>query len=464
MDPITSCIDHLQAVLQGQPIDESIVQKAVSKLTLDTSLTVNDDRIVSALFPLAIGVLKDVSITSEQAETVISLVQALLSNKSFSKVLEFAPVDLLLEALNSPSDALQRAAIAQLRLADPPDMVASTPLVEALVDLVQDPSAPPSAVDALAVLGSQGPLVRRRLFSGSCLEKLTALFQGNDATLQSRVMDLVQRVLPADEERLIPYDKLVLLDPEKHLVQSSDPLAQMAVLLFYRTLLENAHPSDLPAAITPQLEGAFQLFASDDPLTKSLLLSEIYHLFGALSRADPELMQQLDKKYNLTASPALTNWNDESAILLTTVLSPVYLADQAPNAISALPINHSTIRAIASLSTNSRTYSLLHVTAEKLTNLAFPDLMFVLEAFTCTEWATRDIIQWPSVMDALLNVTQLSDKDAITFRQEALTNLVGRAEQVPLGMWDAAIRRELYKARYGHSIAPRAEIADESSQ
>jgi hypothetical protein len=457
---------HLQQVLRGESLyDTSIIERANTKLSLDSSLLVGDDKVIVVLLPLLVTVLRT-PFNNINYESVIELLQTILGQKSFQQVLAFISQSDLIEGLRSGVAPLQKACVSQIVKADPSDMLANTPLVDGLVEILASMSSDSSVVGAttrgLSSLAGKGELVRRRLFSGESLATLQNKMHDGDSILQGRLMTLITDLLPFDSPQVIPIS-LISFPPDS-IDKDDDVLLVLNKIQFYRDLISNPHPSTLIAQIAPQLESIARLYnrRHEDPTVDSFLVNEIFAIFGAFSSVDPSGFRELDNLYNIASASELTDYNDDRKIMFLSLLSPKYLIENVPDVLRHMPVRARTVRAFRNLVMNEEAYKLCRPSAENMLELPYLELMALLTATTNTPWGTQDLLGSPRLMDSLLWNESIRERDTMSYRREVLDNLMKNPPEV-LSVWYEPIRKKHRELVYGVAeVEPQAAVADKA--
>lgn len=453
---------HLDEIVQGiVSLDLVVINRATSKLNLDTSIELHSVATVQALLPQLIYILQNPTVLKTNDDQdgytpIINLLQALLLQKSFEETLQFIPQDALLQGLTSGNEPLQKACILQISKAEPSDLVASTPLIEAIASVFADSSSS-SAIACTAIDGivklSQGKLVCRRLFSGECLKVLNSC-KTNDKNgiKQSRLMSLIEQILPKDDDRDIPYE-LIQCPPSSIEDADSDVLMVMNRIQFYKRLLANPHPNDLIANINSQINSIVKLFQQrySNITVSSFLSSEIYDFLGVLSRADAETFKSLDNKYSIVAP---TSQDDVISILSN--INGDYLSQKVPQIIESLPYTVQTVAALKNLLLNENCYKLSNPTSDKLISLPALEQMVLLVSISSTTWGVNDLVHnWPSVINKLLiEKNEVRDKDVLFFKRQVYENFLSESSST-LSIWDQGLRR-----RYRETFIGAGGVAD----
>jgi hypothetical protein len=469
-DLIATANEHLQKVISGaEHVDAQLLNPIAARLNLDTgSLLANQESTISGLLPTVIQTLQTPQ-EDEDYEPVINLLRAILSKQPFQDVIKYVPIEVFLEGLNSNISSLQHVCIEQARNAKPADLVANTPLVDALLKLGLSDTAESNisyeALETLVELGTTGTLVRRRLLTGESLRSLQEVRNGNDAKLQSRMCDLVQGIYPHDEERLLPKE-FVCYEPAK-IDQYDDLLFSLQLIGFYKNLFNSEHLPELVETTRDQVKAIINLYSQRDTNSdvRAFFLNHILEFLGTLSRKEPQYFKQLDNEYNITEDyTQATYLNEDSPILFMSLLNPEYLVQKRPESIRNLPYKARTVRALKSLLKNQAAYNISVPTSDKLLSLPYLELMVILTSIASTPWGTNDLLEnWPSVMDSLISNEDVRDKDVISYRREVFELLLDNNTQDTLGVWYDGIKNSYKQMLFGTTeYNPGVMIADES--
>ncbi|ANB11449.1 Hsm3p [Sugiyamaella lignohabitans] len=478
---VQNVITHLTAVLSKETsFDSLILQRADTKLSLDNSLLIEDaangDKILQSLLPLLITVLRT-PLDGVDYGLVVSLLSTVLSHKSYAEVVQFISQNDLIEGLQSGVSHLQIACINQITKANPPDILANTPVILVLVKLIASRQVESEVVyavqKALSLLASFGHLVRRRLFSGDSLEILTSSLFNGDSILQARLMNLITDVLPFDKapNQYIPTELIAF--PPEGISHDDDLLLVLNKIQFYRDIISNPHPSTLITSISPQIEAVAVLYSKleNDPVMESFLTNETLAFFGVLSSTYMAVFRELDVKYKLTHTleSSQLNFNNAATNMFLSLLSPRYVYEFLSDTIRLIPLRAHTVRVLRNLVKHEPSFQLLVsgscalADQTKIVELPYLELMALLVPITATTWGVNGLVRWPKVVDAILFKEDVRDKDSVSYRREVFDNLVKSPSQ-SLGVWNEPIRTKYRELVHGvvHREA-HAAVADESA-
>lgn len=464
---------HLEKVIEGlEHIDPELLKPVTARLNLDSgALLANQEFTVQTLLPTTVKALQ-AALPDEDYEPVISLLQAVLSKQSFHDILNYVPIEIFLEGLNSSGlPSLQRVCIEQIRRSDPADLVASTPLVDALLKLALSSNGNDSseisyeALNALTDLGKPGPLVRRRLLSGESLRLLQTVRHGSDAKFQSRMCDLVQGIYPFDDDRMIPGEFLAY-EPER-IENYDDLLFALQLVGFYKHLYKHKHHSSLLEITDQQVRAIIGLYNQRDTNDdiRSFFLNHILEFLGVLSDTETDYFRQLDEQYNITQTYSQHSYlHEDFPIIFMALLNSQYLVEKQPESIRNLPYKARSVRALRNILRNRDAYFISAPTSDKLLTLPYLELMVILGAITSTPWGTADLLEnWPSVMDNLISNHEVRDKDVISYRREVFERLLDNNSPEALGVWYDGLKQGYKEMVFGTSdYDPGTIIADES--
>lgn len=464
-DPVlVAALQHLRLVLQGSTdFNVSIINRAVDKLSLDASVTADASKHVSDIVPLVVSFLK-MPMTEETVSTeidydpVVQLLDLVLSTVPGDVVLkDYLSMDDIIGGINSGLPALQRACMVQIARASPPDIVASTPLIDELVNIVVSPESDRSvaneSIKALVALACDGELVRRKLFTGKCGSSLEAAINWTSSelsknkgltTVQCRVMSLITDIVPFDVSTNYVTREFLCLPPSS-IDSDPDVLLVLNKLQFYRDLISNPHTPHLVDYIDDQVQAIARLYGKrrDDPDVASFLLNELFTFFGALSSVDPDRFAVLDSQHSITHSSNLTDFKSNHTIMFLSLLSPKYLASHLPRVVSEIPISAHTVRALRNFARNESCFNLLFNrpdVARAIARLPYYELMALLDAVSSKPYGIHKMLNsWSGAMNQLMWNEDVRDRDSVSFRREVFENLV-HASPSQLGTWNEQIR------------------------
>lgn len=280
-------------------IDERLINQVTDRLKIDASLlrpgSDTEMAIISKLLPPSIQVLKLSATTPiENLESIVELIEALLSKKTFEQVTQLISLaDIIegIESVNVPS--LQKVAAKQASKASPPDIIANTSLIEALLrQLSNTQNKQPSAIESCLVqLATSGELIIRRLFTGNCLQILKDMHDSNDAILIGRLLELVKGILLSPKIAKYVYEEIAI---RKEII---------GMLKYPITAIwnPNNHETWDVFLIGIIVQSLRDIFGSDKCPTKLLIATA--HSSESLteqpSNADLSLFSELDKIANL---------------------------------------------------------------------------------------------------------------------------------------------------------------------
>lgn len=197
-------------------IDEALINQVTDRLKYDSALlrpgSDTEMAIISRLLPPSIQVLKLSATTHiEDLESIVELIEALLSKKQFEEVTQLISLADIIEGIQSVNvPSLQKVAAKQASKASPPDILASTGLIEALLQQLSNAkNKHPSAIESCLIqLATSGELIIRRIFTGDCLQILKDMHNSNDAVLIGRLLELVKGVILSPEMSKYIYDEI----------------------------------------------------------------------------------------------------------------------------------------------------------------------------------------------------------------------------------------------------------------
>lgn len=471
MSIVEECQTHLANVLAtGAGLDVQLLNRMTDQLRLDKSyfFTENDEPsndVILALLPSAIGILKTSSASAEDLVPVIELIEALLAPRSFDEVLGFISIDDLVSGLESGISPLQTICIKQISKAQPPDLIANTPLIDQLLQIFANPSSTTTQVvqDALVKLANKGQLVIKRIFSESTSSVLYQMHESNNAILQARLMSLLENILALNWEvptKLI-QSPLEVFDPES---SDWDILHTLSTVQFYRTIVENPYPKTLINDIKEQIEAIVKLFAKRNEYgdVRMFLLTEIFLLFRNLSRKEYDFFADLDGKYKLVEG-VLADSNVDERISLLTFVNPKYLL-QYPSAIESVRFKSADIPILRNLCTYEPTFKKLDPDQAKLMTLSYQDLLLLLLVIVKTPFGlTKLLSEWPQVMTSVVSKENIRVPEVFNLRRELLEILMHKPAST-LGVWYGGVKVAYGEVVFGPGYGQDAQVtlADKS--
>lgn len=454
LESVALCQAHLSSVLQNEvPLDIQLVNRMTDQLRLDKSLFYDENNepsneVIISLLPISIGLLKSPGDnSSEDLEPVIELIEALLAPKSFDEVLSFISIDDLAAGLESGISPLQTICIKQIAKAQPPDLVANTPLIDKLLDIFADPNSrcTQAVHDALVKLANKGELVIKRIFSESSSSMLRQIHDSDNAVLQGRLMSLLESILALNwsvPSTLLQFP-LSIYNPNS---PTWDILQTLTTIQFYRTIIENAHPKTLMKDISQQINAITGLFAMRNEVddVQSFLLTEIFLLFRELSHQEPALFGELDQQYNIVSSVMGDSQHPNDRISLLTFVSPKYLLEAHPDVIDSIKFKSAEIPIIRNMLSYQQPFLKLGPDQSRLMALSYSDLLLVLLVVAKTNFGLATLLHdWPQVMNSIISKENIRQPEIFNLRRELLEILVSKQAST-LGVWYGGIK-EAYR-------------------
>lgn len=464
MSIVSSTELHLQAVLEGAPLNEELLNKVTDQLKLDRSLFVKDNApdntVIILLLPLAIKVLK--APIAGDVTLITNLIQALLAYTSFEEILHFISIDQLTAGLDSGVPPLQNICVDQIAKAKPADLVATTPLVDKMLEIFanKDNHAVQKVQDTLVHLASNGELVVRRIFGSAQLDYMK---NSGNAVLESRLMALLESVLKLEynvDPKLLVFGDEVF-DPS---IASWDVLQTVAIVQFYRTIIENPHPPSLVKIIMNPLVAITRMFSLRDKFedVKLFLLTETYLLFRELSYKEYDLFKKLDDEFNVVDSSLS---DSEERISVLTFINPRYIFEFKNSVIANVRLKSAELPILRNFVTYEPTFTQLDLNQQNILNLVYGDMLILLIVIIKTPFGFSKLLhEWPQVMTAIVNKDNVREPEIFNLRREVLELLYNKPAAV-LGAWYGGVK-EAYKevilgAGYGHEV--QAIVADKAA-
>lgn len=464
MSIISSTELHLQAAIEGAPLNEELLNKVIDQLKLDRSLFVKDNApdntVIILLLPLAIKVLK--TPIAGDVTLITNLIQALLAYTSFEEVLHIISIDQLIAGLDSGVPPLQNVCVDQIAKAKPADLVANTPLVDKMLEIFanKDNHAVQKVQDTLVHLASNGELVVRRIFGSAQLDYMK---NSGNAILESRLMALLESVLKLEynvDSKLLVFGDEVF-DPS---IASWDVLQTVAIVQFYRTIIENPHSPSLVKIIINPLVAITRMFLLRDKFedVKLFLLTETYLLFRELSYKEYDLFKKLDDEFNVVDSSLSEN---EERISVLTFINPRYIFEFKNFVIANARLKSAELPILRNLVTYEPTFTQLGLNQQKILNLLYGDMLILLIVIIKTPFGFSKLLhEWPQVMTAIVNKDNVREPEIFNLRREVLELLYNKPATA-LGAWYGGVK-EAYReiilgAGYGHEV--QAIVADKAA-
>lgn len=468
--------DNLEHVVQEKfPFNLDLINNLTLKLSLDKSYYHDkDDKfsigVVAYLLPAINGVLRYFNLsTTPEASATLELLSQLMEPLSFENILSLINIDLIIEALKTPTPALPVAFLKLLEKAHPSDMLANTPIIKAIVELIADKYTNIPVVNAaekaISVISS-GELVRRRLLSDSVLKILMKMKDSNDTTLLFRLLDLIEPLIIAAPNE-IP-ESLYHIDPEI-IVKNHDVILTLRLIQFYTSLTklsilkmaelkgDEACAFNYPlllTTITPQLEAIFKLYSTKNINRdiSSFLANDIALLFKTLSRSpytETSIFEKFDEKYHVVKD--LDSRTDLSLLILT-VTNPKYLAAHNRSLIIDIPLKTKYVKVYQNLMSSPESFKLIYpsITTSPLKSLPKLEMYQTLESIASYKWSVIKLLHdLPQIMNLIIDeeATRVVDVNVLRSRCRVLEKLSQNCDKSTLGIWYKGIYEELSKAK-----------------
>lgn len=466
MTTVDDCQAHLLRVLQeGESLDVSRVDSMTDQLRLDKSLFLGPDNepsnnVIIKLLPPAIGILKSSTETTEDLDHIIDLIEGLLAPKSFDEVLSFISIEDLVQGLESGISPLQIVCINQIAKAQPPDIVANTPLIDKLLDIFASPSSSCAepVQNTIIKLASKGQLVVKRIFSESTSNVLFSMHDGGNAILQARLMSLLESILALKWEvpaKLVQFSTDVF-DP---MSPNWDVLQVLATIQFYRNVVDTQPSRSLLESIEAQLKAIATLFLhrGEHSDVGMFLSTEIFLLFKSLSIHDYELFARLDQELKIVKN-VLEAGSREERISLLTFLNPKYLL-QYPAAIESVQFKSADITILRNLSTYEPTFQKAGFDQTKLLSLSVTDMLHLLVVIVKTPFGLQKLLSdWPQVMNQLISKEDIRNPEVFNLRREVL-EVLSHKPASDLGVWYNGVKQAYGEVVFGPGYGQEAQVA-----
>lgn len=465
-DTIDSCHAHLVSVLERNvPLDSQLVNRMADRLKMDQSLFLDESNnpsnsVIIRLLPPSISILKVSTLDAAELESAVELIEALLAPKSFDEVLGFISIDDMVAGLESGILPLQTVCIKQIMKAQPPDLVANTPLVDKLLVIFADPNSrcTQAVQDALIKLGSRGELVMKRLFSETSSNLLHQMHDSNDALQQARLMSLLEGFLSYKLQ--VPSNfiqfPVSLFDVD---APSWDLFQNLTAIQFYRTILENSALKSLIKDITDQIHAIAKLFSKRDENSeiRDFLNTEIFLLFREISYKDIDLFGELDNQYGIVSSVRASSSRSDRESLLTFV-NPKCLI-RYPSIIDSVKFISSDITILRNLCSYEPTFNRIDPDQKRLMSLNYQDLLLLLIIIAQTHFGLTKLLQdWPQVMNSVISKKDIRVPETFNLRRELLTILIQKPEST-LGVWHDGVKHAYSEIIFGPGYGQEVQVA-----
>ncbi|GME83659.1 unnamed protein product [Ambrosiozyma monospora] len=417
-DPIlVKVLIHLdELVISTDEPKYKLIQQAEAKLRTDSTLydqanPNKRDALAGSFFPKILQVIRSDYSTLEAKNSSISLLNAILLHFDFDQIITFFDVDQLIEAMTKGNEELKLLAIGVVLRAKPADLIANTPILLTLFQLLREPETTLRLVTNIAncvvTLASDGELVRRRILSNEIVTQMKKM--RDDLKVDTRLFDLVVELLPVIPD--LPEE--LYLVSKNEFIKSDDILHDSVIVSFYSKLIDSISlmrdesiQEKLLQKLDEQVNYITKVYLDDTFKTELKLLFNIEPVIflSKLSQLFHKKFEQLNTRLNIVDHAIAKYQVDESSWFLLSNVNPDFLKSKK-EFIQNLPLNEKYISIYANLISNKELFTeklaLDPKQALKLTVDSFLELMAPL---TLKDYGVAKLVDsWPELLTRLLD-------------------------------------------------------------
>ncbi|KAG7862016.1 hypothetical protein KL939_001037 [Ogataea angusta] len=450
MSAIEQILQHLDTA-ESEPVDHKLFEQA--KLKLKDASYYESTEILRAFGSQVIRIVSSNNTSADWKNHAIDLFNEVINHYHFDTIVQEFSLEMLISGLQGHNENLKILIIDIVARATPPDLVANTPFISIMLNLLADPATTIGTVGAIErslVVLAKGELVQRRLLSKECLDLLRKIRA--DSQVFSRCFDLCSELLPVMKD--LPDD--LYLMPESEFSQSNDVLLNAYVVSFYNKLLDTIRfdKIDLLDKLDEQIGYICRLYVDDTfvPEIKTLFSLEPVVFLANLSRLDASKFAEFDRQYKIIDHA--TSHSDEPSVFLLSNIDPRLLASKT-QFLETLPLTATTVQIFENLVSKQEIFSKLDIPPSKILNLSTSSFLELVRALSLYDHTVAQLIRWPSVMNRLLDeYKNINNPEIWKLKMAILEQLYNRNVDV----WKEKIEQELARMK-GHTEA-QVDIMD----
>ncbi|ODV84078.1 hypothetical protein CANARDRAFT_202015 [[Candida] arabinofermentans NRRL YB-2248] len=429
------------------------------KLREEESLYDNGNQTMLVSFgPLVMKIVRSDMTTKESKNNSIEILSAVLKHYMFEEILQLFGLDVLSQGLESSNEKLRTTIIDVIATADPPDLVANTPLILKIVDTLKDTESTGTALHAsncLQSLASKGVLIRRRLMSSEIMRVFEQM-RLNDR-VSPRLFDLITGLL--EVMPTIPQSFIFMENEE--LKKVDDPLFVSYMIAHYSDLLDlrsdilNQIEMDEPIkfALHTYLDEAFMIDV------KEYVVKDAGLFLAKLSVILPKKFEELNSQYDII------NYSFHNCLLKTECAAFLETFDvhhlvTIHDHLKGIPLNSKTFGIYLNILRNESLIDQLSLPSIDISRLdAYTFLQLVYSLSTSDHGVDVLVLKWPSLIERFLAITpDIRDRELEVYIENVLDNLVLR--RAKLGLFYAEIMEQYKSFPTRHKAQPQVDVMD----
>ena len=157
---INDLLEHLTKIVQGTSvlIDYKLIDNASLLLKGEASLyQISESSVLDKLVFVTLSIIKSDNTTSDAKDVSIQVLDCILSHYEFDQILEKFSIGLFIQGLESQKEKLQVLVVGVLSKASPADIVANTPIMFLLVQILNEPRSSIALVNVLSLIHISEP-------------------------------------------------------------------------------------------------------------------------------------------------------------------------------------------------------------------------------------------------------------------------------------------------------------------
>ncbi|GMG21436.1 unnamed protein product [Ambrosiozyma monospora] len=476
-DPIlVKVLIHLDELVNStnEP-KHKLIQQAEAKLRTDSTLydptnPNKRDALVGSFFPKILQVIRSDYSTLEAKNSSISLLNAILLHFDFEQIVTFFDVEQLIEAMTKGNEELKLLAIGVVSRAKPADLIANTPILLTLFQLLRDPETSlrlvTSITNCVVTLATDGELVRRRILSNEIVTQMKEM--RDDPKVDTRLFDLVVELLPVIPD--LPEE--LFLVSKNEFVKSDDLLHDSVIVSFYSKLIDSislmrdeSSQEKLLEKLDEQVNYITKIYLDDTfkPELKLLFSVEPVIFLSKLSQLFHRKFQQLNTRFKILDHAIAKYQVDECSWFLLSNINPDFLKSKT-EFIKNLPLNEKYVSVYANLISNKELFTeKLALDSNRAVKLTVDSFLGLMVPLTLKDYGVAKLVDsWPELLTRLLDdIKDVRGKEIWDLKIECLENLLKHYEQ--LGIWEDKVKSEYLFMKKGKTFAtPAVDVMDAS--
>lgn len=475
-------LTHLEAYVNGDsPVDDALLRDYINYVEADRAVvTGNGDILESAVLTSFVPLLSRILSSDLFADIFAELLTAMLVQLPFADTLKFFPLEAVIQALESPADAVVFMAIHVIRVnlaREDPDVgrfLAHSTGLQLVTSRTLTSSALPTKIVSDVEVAVQ-LYARHETFDISAwlfLQEIHDPTLVDDATLLGRYLAILQALqpkLPADLlATLSHFDMKTILGQD---VEKADPFVSSQLIDFYTQLIGQVPIASIPVdQCMIKLVQMRQLHQND-----FIVYPALTHLYATLSRneASRDYVEKLIRNHAILAQFDFSS--DDIQLFLKLDIGVIGnkrdFFDENFSAWSFQLSSYPRFRCLLHLIDNEEFFGLLveskKLEDDKLSKLPQNLVYELLDKLTGYDYSANFLLQnlpYTMLTHLMANDPGVVNPEIWSTKQQALQNLL-LYRKVDLGVWHQGLAecyKEMLHGRDIKSIEAKVEVTDEA--